>query len=75
MNRTDFTELIMALKGGSLKGVRFKLTKLGNFDGVWNGKVVDVWLVEMEDYFHAARVGRHLDMELAYSYLKGYAST
>jgi hypothetical protein len=29
----------------------------------------------MEDYFHATKVGRHLAMELAQSYLKGYAST
>jgi hypothetical protein len=31
--------------------------------------------MEMEDYLHAARVGRHLAVELAQSYLKGYAST
>jgi hypothetical protein len=29
----------------------------------------------MEDYLHAAKVGRHSTMELAQSYLKGYAST
>ncbi len=29
----------------------------------------------MEDYFHAAKVGRHSVVELAQSYLKGYAST
>jgi len=29
----------------------------------------------MEDYIHAAKVGRHLAVELAQSYLKGYAST
>jgi hypothetical protein len=29
----------------------------------------------MEDYLHAAKVGRHLAVELAQSYLKGYAST
>jgi hypothetical protein len=75
MNRTNFTELVTALKGGSLKGVGFKPAKLGNFDGVQDGKVIDVWLVEMEDYFHAARVGRHLAMQLAQSYLNGYAST
>jgi hypothetical protein len=34
MNGLDFTELVMALKRGSLKGVRFKPTKLGNFDGI-----------------------------------------
>jgi tRNA G26 N,N-dimethylase Trm1 len=32
MNRPNLTELVMALKGGSLKGVRFKLSKPGNFD-------------------------------------------
>jgi hypothetical protein len=29
----------------------------------------------MEDYLHAAKVGRQLAVELAQSYLKGYAST
>jgi hypothetical protein len=29
----------------------------------------------MEDYFHATKVGRHLVVELAQFYLKGYAST
>jgi hypothetical protein len=29
----------------------------------------------MEDYIHAAKVRRHLTMELAQSYLKGYVST
>jgi hypothetical protein len=29
----------------------------------------------MEDYLHAIKVGRHLAMELAQSYLKGYAAT
>ncbi len=29
----------------------------------------------MEDYLHAAKIGWHLTMELAQSYLKGYAST
>jgi hypothetical protein len=29
----------------------------------------------MEDYIHVAKVGRHLAMEFAQSYLKGYAST
>jgi hypothetical protein len=33
------------------------LAKLRNFDGVRNQKVVDAWLVEMEDYLHAAKVG------------------
>jgi len=36
---------------------------------------VDAWLVEMEDYLHAVKVGRHLAVELAPSYLKGYATT
>jgi hypothetical protein len=36
---------------------------------------MDAWLAEMEDYLHAAKVGRHSAMELAQSYLKGYAST
>ncbi len=29
----------------------------------------------MEDYIHAAKVGRHSAVELAQSYLKGYAAT
>jgi hypothetical protein len=29
----------------------------------------------MEDYLHATKVGRHSTVELAQSYLKGYAST
>jgi len=29
----------------------------------------------MEDYIHAAKVGRHSTLELAQSYLKDYAST
>jgi hypothetical protein len=29
----------------------------------------------MEDYFHVAKVGQHSIMELAQSYIKGYAST
>jgi hypothetical protein len=41
MNRPDFTELVAALKGRSSKGGRFKLTKLGNFDGIRDRKVVD----------------------------------
>jgi len=36
---------------------------------------VDVWLAEMEDYLHAAKFGQHSAVELAQSYLKGYAST
>jgi hypothetical protein len=57
MNRHDFTELVTALKGGSSKGVGFKRVKLGNFDRIRDRKVVDVWLAEMEDYLHAAKVG------------------
>jgi len=75
MNRPDFNELVVALKGGSSKGVEFKPTKPGNLDGAQDQKVVDAWLAEMEDYLHAAKVGRHLAVELAQSYLKGYAST
>jgi hypothetical protein len=33
MNSSDFIELVVALKGGSIKGVGFKPVKLGNFDG------------------------------------------
>jgi hypothetical protein len=29
----------------------------------------------MEDYFHVAKIGQHSTMELARSYIKGYAST
>jgi hypothetical protein len=46
-----------------------------NFDGARDQKVMDAWLAEMEDYFHAAKVGQHSALELAQSYLKGYAST
>jgi hypothetical protein len=75
MNRLDFSELVAALKGGSSKNVGFQPAKLGNFDGARDRKVVDVWLAEMEDYLHAAKVGQHLAVELAQSYLKGYAAT
>ncbi len=75
MNRPDFSELVAALKGGSLKGAGFQLAKLGNFDGVQNRKVMDAWLAKMEDYFRAAKIGWHSSVELAQSYLKGYAST
>ncbi len=34
MNRPIFNELVAALKGGLLKGVRFQPTKLRNFDGI-----------------------------------------
>jgi hypothetical protein len=45
--------------------VGFQLAKPGNFDGVWDRKVVDAWVAEMEDYFHAAKVGQHSSVELA----------
>jgi hypothetical protein len=64
-----------ALKGGSSKHVGFQPTKPGNFDGARDWKVVDAWLAEMKDYIHAAKVGRHSAVELAQSYLKGYAAT
>jgi hypothetical protein len=57
MNRPNFTELVTTLKGGSLKGVGFKPAKLGNFDGVQDWKVVDVCIVEVEDYLHVTKVG------------------
>jgi hypothetical protein len=75
MNRPDFSELVTTLKGGSSKGVEFKPTRPGNFDGARDRKVVDAWLAEMEDYLHATKVGQHSAVELAQSYLKGYAST
>ncbi len=67
MNRPDFNELVAALKGGSSKNAGFQLAKPGNFDGVHDRKVVDVWLAEMENYIHAAKVGRHSAVELAQS--------
>jgi len=57
MNRPDFNELIITLKGGSSKGVEFKPAKLENFDGARDRKVVDACLTEMEDYLHVAKVG------------------
>jgi hypothetical protein len=75
MNRPDFGELVAALKGGSSKNANYQQAKPGNFDGARDQKVVDAWLAEMEDYLHAAKVGRHSAMELAQSYLKGYAAT
>jgi hypothetical protein len=33
MNRLNFNELVMALKGGASKDARFQPTKPGNFDG------------------------------------------
>ncbi len=44
MNRPDLNELVAALKGGSSKNAGFEPAKLGNFDGVRDRKVVDVWL-------------------------------
>jgi signal recognition particle GTPase len=75
MNRPDYNELVAALKAGSSKSVGFKPARPGNFEGARDRKVVDAWLAEMEDYLHAAKVGRHSAMELTQSYLKGYAST
>jgi hypothetical protein len=75
MGRLDFGELVAALKMGTVKGERFQPTKPGNFDGARDRKVVDAWLAEMDDYIHAAKVGRHSAVELAQSYLKGYAAT
>jgi hypothetical protein len=75
MNRPDFGELVAALKLGTSKNERFQPAKPGNFDGARDRKVVDVWLAEMDDYIHAAKVGRHSTVELAQSYLKGYVAT
>jgi hypothetical protein len=75
MNRPDFNELVVALKGGASKDARFQPAKPGNFDGACDLSVVDTSLVEMEDYLHAAKVGQHLAVELAQSYLKGYVAT
>jgi hypothetical protein len=59
MNRPDFGELVAALKTGTSKGERFQPAKPGNFNGARDRKVVDAWLTEMEDYIHAAKIGRH----------------
>jgi len=75
MGRPDFGELVATLKTGAAKGERFQSAKPGNFNGARDRKVVDAWLVEMDDYLHAAKVGRNFVVELAQSYLKGYAST
>jgi len=75
MNRPDFSELVAAFKRGSSKNAGYRPAKPRNFDGACDRKVVDAWIVEMEDYIHAAKVGRHSAMELAQSYLKGYATT
>jgi hypothetical protein len=73
MNRPDFSELVITFKIRSLKGVGFQLAKPGNFDRIRDRKVVDVWFAEVEDYIHATKVGGHSVVELAQSYLKGYA--
>jgi len=75
MNRLNFGKLMAALKTRTSKGERFQPAKPGNFDGARDQKVVDAWLAEMDDYLHAAKVGRHSAVELAQSYLKGYAAT
>jgi hypothetical protein len=75
MNRPDFSELVAALKGGPSKNPKYQPAKLENFDGAHDWKVMDAWLTEMEDYVHASKVGWHSAVELAQSYLKGYAAT
>jgi hypothetical protein len=75
MGRPDFGELVAALKSGAAKGERFQPAKPGNFDGTRDRKVVDAWLAEMDDYLHAAKVGRNSAVEFAQSYLKSYAAT
>ncbi len=75
MGRPDFGELVAALKTGAAKGERFQLAKPGNFNGARDRKVVDAWLAKMDDYLHGAKVGQNSIMELAQSYLKGYAAT
>jgi hypothetical protein len=75
IRRPDFGELVAALKTRASKGERFQPAKPGNFDGARDRKVVDAWLTEMDDYLHATKVGRHSAVELAQSYLKGYAAT
>ncbi len=67
--------LVAALNTRTSKGKRFQPAKPGNFDGARDRKVVDAWLAKMEDYIHVAKVGRHSTVELAQSYLKGYAAT
>jgi hypothetical protein len=75
MNRPDFSELVATFKGGPSKSAGFQPAKPGNFDGARDRKVVDAWLAKMEDYIFAAKVGWHSAVELAQSYLKGYAAT
>jgi hypothetical protein len=65
MNRLDFNELVVALKGRSSKNAGFQLAKPRNFDGAHNRTVVDAWLAEMEDYLHVAKVGWYSAVELA----------
>jgi hypothetical protein len=57
MNKPDFVGPMEAFKGGLSKNVTFKPVKLGNFDKVRDQKVIDFWLVELEDYLHVAKVG------------------
>jgi len=75
MNRPNFSELVVTFKRGASKDVKFQPAKPENFDGAHDRKVVDAWLAKMEDYLHAAKVGQHLAVELAQSYLKGYVAT
>ncbi len=56
MNRFDFSELVAALKGWSSKGVGFQPAKLGNFDEIREGKVIDTWLMDN------ILVGRSMDI-------------
>jgi hypothetical protein len=64
MNRPNFSELVASLKGGSSKNAGFQPAKPENFNGARDWKVVDVWLAEMEDYLHVAKVGRHSAVEI-----------
>jgi len=57
MKRPDFTKLVEALKGGLSKSVGFKPIKLGNFDGVRDPKVVDVWVEKWKTTFMSLRLG------------------
>jgi hypothetical protein len=41
INRPDFSELVITLKGGSSKNAGFQLAKPENFDGARDQKVVD----------------------------------
>jgi len=44
MNKSDFSELVAALKGKASKDARFQLAKPGNFDGARDRKVVALGL-------------------------------